>query len=65
MKVGIITQPLGINIGGILQNWALQKTVANMGHNPVTLNFYRPYKVSLKEVFRIWGRNVRDRKSVV
>lgn len=59
MKVGIITQPLGINIGGILQNWALQKTVANMGHNPVTLNFYRPYKVSLKEVFRIWGRNVR------
>lgn len=37
MKVGIITQPLGRNYGGILQNWALQQILLRMGHHPITI----------------------------
>ena len=39
MKVGIITQPLYVNYGGILQNYALQQVLKKMGHEPVTLDF--------------------------
>jgi len=38
MKAGIITQPLANNLGGIIQNYALQKTLSTLGHQPVTLN---------------------------
>lgn len=37
MKIGIITQPLYANYGGILQNFALQEVLRKMGHTPVTL----------------------------
>ena len=37
MKVGILTHPLNINYGGILQNYALQTVLKNMGHEVVTL----------------------------
>ncbi len=37
MKIGIITQPLHINYGGLLQNYALQQTLKMLGHTPVTL----------------------------
>ncbi len=37
MKIGILTQPLGVNYGGILQNYALQTVLRRMGHEPVTL----------------------------
>lgn len=39
MKVGIITQPLLSNYGGILQNYALQQVLKQMGHLPVTLDY--------------------------
>lgn len=38
MKVAILTQPLKSNYGGILQNYALQQAIRNIGHSPVTLN---------------------------
>lgn len=38
MKVGIVTQPLYANYGGILQNYALQQVLKKMGHKPVTLD---------------------------
>lgn len=38
MKIGILTQPLAANYGGILQNWALQQVLIDMGHEPITLN---------------------------
>lgn len=38
MKIGILTLPLGINYGGILQTWALQTVLQNMGHDIVVLN---------------------------
>ena len=37
MKIGILTQPLKTNYGGILQNYALQEILRDMGHDPITL----------------------------
>ncbi len=42
MKIGILTQPLANNYGGILQNFALQLVLKRMGHTPVTINI--PYR---------------------
>ena len=38
MRIGIITQPLNANYGGILQNYALQQVLLRMGHSPVTID---------------------------
>lgn len=38
MKIGIVTQALVDNYGGILQNYALQHTLAKMGYEPLTIN---------------------------
>ena len=38
MKIGILTLPLEINYGGILQAFALQRTLIKMGHNVVTID---------------------------
>lgn len=38
MKIGILTQPLGHNYGGILQNYALQQVLKGLGHKPLTIN---------------------------
>ena len=32
MKIGILTQPLHTNYGGLLQCWALQRALREMGH---------------------------------
>ena len=37
--IGIITQPLCANYGGILQNYALQQVLKRLGHVPVTLDY--------------------------
>lgn len=39
MKIGIITQPLQNNYGGLLQNWALQQILIKNGHDPVTIDW--------------------------
>lgn len=38
MRIGILTQPLGNNYGGILQNWALQQVLQDLGHQVITLD---------------------------
>ncbi len=38
MKIGIITQPLAVNYGGLLQNYALQQVLKRMGHDVYTIN---------------------------
>lgn len=38
MKIGILTQPLRYNYGGILQNFALQTVLIRMEHEVVTLD---------------------------
>ncbi len=43
MKVGILTQPLSNNYGGLLQAYALQTTMERMGHEVVILNRRMPF----------------------
>lgn len=38
MKINIITQPLFLNYGGILQNYALQEVLRRLGHEVKTIN---------------------------
>lgn len=38
MKINIITQPLFLNYGGILQNYALQEVLRRFGHEAITIN---------------------------
>jgi hypothetical protein len=38
MKIGILTQPLHKNYGGLLQNYALQQVLKGMGHEPETID---------------------------
>lgn len=37
-RVAILTQPLGANYGGILQAFALQHVLREMGHQPITID---------------------------
>lgn len=39
MKIGILTQPLTTNYGGILQNFALQKVLSGLGHDVYTIDY--------------------------
>lgn len=39
MKIGILTQPLVANYGGILQNYALQTVLKRMGHEVWTIDY--------------------------
>lgn len=43
MKIGIITLPLHTNYGGILQAYALQRVLQDMGHDVVLLDSYPQY----------------------
>lgn len=38
MNIGIVTQPLSRNYGGILQNYALQCILKSLGHTPYTFD---------------------------
>lgn len=40
MKIGVITLPLHINYGGILQAYALQRVLQDIGHDVVLLDSY-------------------------
>lgn len=52
MKIGIVTQPLQGNYGGILQNYAMQQVLLRLGHEPVTLDFLPAFKGG----WRLWLR---------
>ena len=64
MKIGILTHPLDYNYGCLLQAFALQKTIREMGHEVVTINRYsdphRPFKVLLKDwIHRLKSRVIK------
>lgn len=42
MRIGIVTQPLTTNYGGILQNYALQTILKRLGHEVYTIDYCRP-----------------------
>lgn len=41
MRIGIVTQPLTSNYGGILQNYALQTVLKRMGHEVWTMDYHK------------------------
>ncbi len=69
MNIGILTQPLLINYGGLLQNYALQTVLKGMGHDVHTINIknkeiskHRKFTSILKRAaLRISGQQVRVR----
>lgn len=56
MKIGILTQPLKNNYGGLLQNYALQTVLKRMGHEVITID--RKRYISLKDKFIIIFKRV-------
>lgn len=50
MNIGIITQPLHKNYGGLLQNYALQTLLKQLGHTPITFNQRLPHHNGLKTI---------------
>lgn len=48
MKIGILTQPLHNNYGGLLQNYALQTVLKRAGHHPETIDWGSPFTFHLK-----------------
>ena len=53
MKIGILTQPLQTNYGGLLQNYALQQTLIREGHNVDTIDWSLPNKSLHYKLYRI------------
>ena len=56
MKIGILTQPLDTNYGGLIQNYALQIVLKRLGHEVLTFNWeYKhmlppdPYLLQIKK----------------
>lgn len=60
MKIGILTQPLYSNYGGLLQAWALQKTLIGMGHEAIIIN-----RVQGKSNIPLWRRIARKIKHIL
>ena len=63
MKIGILTLPLHTNYGGVLQAFALQTVLCNMGYQSEIINLVYPFWPSLKQkimkvFFFLLGRNV-------
>ena len=53
MKIGILTQPLQANYGGLLQNYALQQVLLQAGHEVETIDWFYPlYKSWRVKLFK-------------
>ncbi len=59
MKIGILTQPLHLNYGGVLQAYALQRILREMGHEAVVVRFAPTYSLARPWVERL-GMGVRN-----
>ena len=56
MKIGILTQPLHNNYGGLLQAYALKEVLQSLGHEVIIIN-RQSKKVS---TFRKYGSVVKS-----
>ena len=68
MKIGIITHPIIYNYGGILQNYALQQVLKNMGHEVYTLDKHietafktKVLSLGKRSLLKLTGKNVKLR----
>ena len=53
MKIGILTQPLHANYGGLLQNYALQQVLLRSGHEVETIDWYPSYNSLRETLYRV------------
>ena len=53
MKIGILTQPLHANYGGLLQNYALQQVLIRAGHEVETIDWQPNNKTLRSQLYRI------------
>lgn len=53
MKIGILTQPLIVNYGGLLQNYALQQVLLRAGHEVETIDWYPSYNSLRERLYRV------------
>lgn len=63
MKIAILTQPLGKNYGGIIQAYALQQVLIELGHEPTTVNRFSKIPLYIKAlmpakplIYKVLGR---------
>ena len=59
MKIGILTHPLVNNYGGILQNFALQYVLEQLGHQVATVNIDIDYHLPLLRMCGGWFNRLR------
>lgn len=59
MKIGILTQPLHNNYGGLLQNYALQTVLKSMGHEAWTINRIFPEEPLYREYASFVKRGIK------
>lgn len=68
MKIGIVTLPFNWNYGGILQTWALQQALKEMGHDATTINrntILMPFKMKVLSFVRRTLLTLMGKKVVV
>lgn len=58
MKIGILTQPLGNNYGGIIQAYALFRILSDLGHNTIILQ--RVGDEYSRSFYKTVGRHIRN-----
>ena len=56
MNIAILTQPLMANYGGILQNYAIQQVLKQLGHRPITIE--QKYAIKETPLFSIPKRAI-------
>ena len=73
MRIGILTQPLHYNYGGIMQTWALQQVLKEMGHEPIKIDWFgsqdtitvKRFFILLLSWFKTLGAKAIGRKKYV
>lgn len=65
MRIGIVTLPLEMNYGGILQNWALQQALKSLGHEPITIDAYQRFSTPhyVYNWVRSWSKRLMGKKA--
>lgn len=58
MKIGIITLPLSLNYGGILQAYALQTALKHLGHEAEILDKPHVWRLRGFDVIRIYTKRI-------
>jgi len=64
LKIGILTQPLHDNYGGILQAYALKEVLNDLGHNVVLVNRQTPVRKTWRLVGSFIKFELKGRKPV-